>query len=135
MQEDVPEKLRLDRWLWACRFFKTRSQASKACNEGKVKLDGESVKAARMVKPGDIYSIRSGTITRTIRVTALALQRSKAAIASQNFEDLTPPEELEKAQVHHYLLFHTGKRLSKSGRPTKKLRREIGRYFEDDINE
>lgn len=135
MQEDVLEKLRLDRWLWACRFFKTRSQASKACNEGKVKLEGDPVKAARIVKFGDIYTIRIGNITKTIRVTGLALLRSKSAIATQNYEDLTPPEEKEKAQVHHYFLFHTGKRLSKSGRPTKKLRRDIGRYFEDDATE
>lgn len=109
------EKLRLDRWLWACRFYKTRSQASKACAEGKVKLLQENVKASHAVKTGETYSIRDGNVTRTIVLKGLAFMRLKAALAMAFYDDLTPDSEKEKAKVHHYFLFHTGKRLSKTG--------------------
>jgi len=125
------EKLRLDKYLWAIRIFKTRSLATDACNSGKVKYNEDSAKPGKNVHLGDIYDIRAEGRKWKIKVTALLHNRLKYSEAILNYIDLTPPEELEKMKVQAAAFF-SGKRLSKIGRPTKKERRNLGDFMESD---
>ena len=118
------EKLRLDKYLWSIRVFKTRSAAAEACEKGRVKLGGESVKASRTVKLGDVYDVKTESRRWVVQVTGLLHTRQAYSEAIRYYTDLTPPEELEKQQ-RQAESFHTGKRLSKIGRPTKKQRRNL----------
>lgn len=119
------QKVRLDKYLWCIRIFKTRSQSTEAIDKGRVKLKGETVKAARAVVVGDVYEARTEHKNWVIKVTQLLETRMAYIEAIQYYEDLTPVEELERVnQVASS--FHTGKRLSKIGRPTKKNRRDLG---------
>lgn len=118
------DKLRLDKYLWAIRIFKTRSQATAACDEGKVKFKGANVKPARVVAIGDRYDIKAKERKWTIEVTGLLQNRGSYEVAIQNYIDITSEEDkqLNKALSSS---FYTGKRLSKTGRPTKKQRRDL----------
>ncbi|HLU16630.1 MAG TPA: RNA-binding S4 domain-containing protein [Edaphocola sp.] len=123
MEKKESEKLRIDKYLWSIRIFKTRSMATDACDSGKVKMNGTAVKPAKAVNVGDIYDIKTKDRKWIIKVTGLLPTRKSYAEAVQYYEDLTPPEEkvVEKALPSS---FYTGKRLSKQGRPTKKQRRD-----------
>ena len=123
------EKLRLDKYLWAIRIFKTRSLASAACDSGKVKLNGASVKAAKNVCIGDEYEIKTEARKWIIKVTGLLQNRMAYAEAINYYLDITPTEELDRVQTQSSS-FHTGKRQSKIGRPTKKQRRELDDFLE-----
>ena len=116
------EKLRLDKYLWAIRIFKTRSLASAACDSGKVKLNGASVKAAKNVSIGDEYEIKTEARKWIIKVTGLLQNRMAYAEAINYYLDITPKEELDRVQTQSSS-FHTGKRQSKIGRPTKKTKK------------
>ena len=119
------EKVRLDKYLWAIRIFKTRSMATAACDENKVKLNGSNVKPAKNVTIGDKYDIRTEGRKWTIEVTGLIEKRVSYEEAIKNYIDLTSDEDKE----HNKRLgtaFYTGKRLSKTGRPDKKQRRNLG---------
>ena len=118
------EKIRLDKYLWSIRIFKTRTLAATACDQGKVKVNGESVKASKHVSIGDEYEIKTETRRWKIKVTAILDHRVQHAEAVKYFQDITPPEEIERLQ-YQASSFHTGKRLSKIGRPTKKQRRDL----------
>jgi ribosome-associated heat shock protein Hsp15 len=118
------EKLRIDKYLWSIRLYKTRSQAAEACEKGRVKMAGEPVKASRTVKLNDEYELRTEARKWIIRVTGLLHNRVAYPEAIQNYEDITPPEMLV-AQDFHAPSFNTGKRLSKTGRPDKKQRRNM----------
>lgn len=123
------EKLRLDKYLWSIRVFKTRSLATEAIDKGRVKLKGENVKASRNVVIGDIYEARTEHKNWVLKVTQLLDGRLAYAEAIKYYEDLTPIEELERVkQVAG--TFQTGKRLSKIGRPTKKNRRDLGDFLD-----
>ena len=124
------EKLRIDKYLWAIRIFKTRSLAAEACEKGKVKLHGESVKASKPVTVGDEYEVKTEAKKWIIKVTGLLANRVQYSEAIKYYIDLTPEEdsELIKTQAAS---FHTGKRLSKIGRPTKKERRDLDDFVED----
>jgi ribosome-associated heat shock protein Hsp15 len=119
------EKLRIDKYLWAIRIFKTRTLATAACDDGKVKLDGQNVKPAKPVSVGDRYDIKTPARRWTIEVTGLLHNRGGYEEAIKNYVDLTSEEDKQPAQ---YLdsSFYTGKRLSKTGRPSKKQRRDLG---------
>ena len=124
-QKTEKQKVRLDKYLWCIRIFKTRSQATEAIDKGRVKLKGETVKAARSVVVGDEYEARTEHKNWVIKVTQLVETRMAYTEAIKYYEDNTPVEELERVkQVASS--FHTGKRLSKIGRPTKKDRRDLG---------
>ena len=127
----VREKLRLDKYLWAIRLFKTRTLAAAACDTGKVKLNGTAVKAARNVSVGDEYEVKTEAKKWLIKVTRLLPNRVAYAEAIKYYLDLTPQEEVDKMQFQA-ASFHTGKRKSKIGRPTKKQRRELDDFFEDE---
>jgi ribosome-associated heat shock protein Hsp15 len=122
------EKLRLDKYLWAIRLFKTRTLASTACEKGRVKLNGESLKASRVVRIEDIYEVKTDDKRWVIKVTGLLTARVQYSEAVNHYEDLTPPEEKERV-AYQASSFHSGKRLSKIGRPTKKERRDLGDFM------
>ncbi len=117
------EKLRIDKYLWAIRIFKTRSLATEACKAGKVKLNGQNVKPSYVVKQGERYTIQKGIERKEILVTGLLERRVDAKTAVQFYEDHTPVEETYgfKSVFHAPVL----KRDRGTGRPTKKDRREI----------
>jgi ribosome-associated heat shock protein Hsp15 len=127
------EKLRLDKYLWAIRLFKTRTMAAAACDTGKVKQNGTSVKASKNVSVGDEYEVKTEAKKWLIKVTGLLFNRMSYNDAIRFYIDLTPQEETDKLQFQA-ASFHTGKRRSKIGRPTKKQRREMEDFFgEDDL--
>jgi ribosome-associated heat shock protein Hsp15 len=124
------EKLRLDKYLWAIRLFKTRTLAAVACDTGKVKFDGSQAKASKNVSIGDEYEVKTPVKRWRIKVTALLEKRVAAAEAIKNYIDITPEEEMQRLQ-YQAASFHTGKRPSKIGRPTKKERRDLEDFMDD----
>jgi len=125
------EKLRLDKYLWSIRLFKTRSLAAAACDSGKVKQEGATMKAAKQVHVGDEYDVRTEGRLWRIKVTGLLHSRVAYSEAIKFYEDITPAEELERLKLARQASsFHTGKRLSKVGRPTKKERRDLAEFMD-----
>lgn len=129
--KEEKEKLRLDKYLWSIRIFKTRAQASEACEKGRVKLNDAPLKASRNVNVGDTYAVKTNDRKWLIQVSGLLDHRVQHSEAIKYYIDLTPEEEKEKIQMQA-ASFYTGKRLSKTGRPTKKQRRNLDE-FKDDI--
>jgi ribosome-associated heat shock protein Hsp15 len=127
------EKLRLDKYLWAIRLFKTRSMSGDACDKGKVKMAGSSVKAAKNVNVGDEYEVKTEEKKWVIKVTGLLHNRVQYSEAIKFYIDITPEEEIDRIKFLA-ASFHTGKRLSKVGRPTKKDRREIEGFTSGEDN-
>ena len=125
------EKLRLDKYLWAIRIFKTRTQSAAACDTGKVKLNGTSVKASRSVNIGDQYEIKTEARRWKIEVTGLLPNRAAYPEAIKHYIDITPEADvlLNKRIASS---FDTGKRPSKIGRPTKKERRDLDDFMQED---
>ena len=123
------EKLRIDKYLWSIRIFKTRSLAADACDKGRVKLNGTSVKASKNVTAGDEYDIKTEDRKWVIKVVDLLEHRVQYTEAIKYYVDLTPEEKDDSEQVQASS-FHTGKRLSKIGRPTKKQRRDLEDFIE-----
>ena len=123
------EKLRLDKYLWAIRLFKTRTDAAAACDRGKVKHNDVQVKAAKQVHVGDEYEIKTEAKRWRIKVADLLYKRLAYNEAIKYYIDITPAEEIERLQ-YQAASFHTGKRLSKLGRPTKKQRRDLDDFME-----
>jgi ribosome-associated heat shock protein Hsp15 len=117
------EKLRIDKYLWAIRIFKTRSLATEACKAGRVKLNGQNIKPSYVVKVGETYAIQKGIERKVILVTGLLERRVDAKTAVQYYEDHTPVEETYgfKSVFQAPIL----KRDRGTGRPTKRDRREI----------
>jgi ribosome-associated heat shock protein Hsp15 len=126
------EKLRIDKYLWAIRLFKTRTLATEACKAGRVKLKGQNVKPSAIVKPGDVYQVSKGIEKKLIEVVELLYNRVESKIAITKYNDITPVEETHafKSMFHAPSL----KRDRGTGRPTKKDRREtdelIGGMFD-----
>lgn len=119
---------RIDKYLWAIRVFKTRSDASDACKSGKIKINDIEAKASKNVKEGDLISVRKGSIHYSYRVLAPIENRQPAAKVSLYAEDLTPEEEKNKLNAPVETIFM--KRERGSGRPTKKERRTIDRLLD-----
>lgn len=122
------EKLRLDKYLWAIRLFKTRSLATDACTRGKVKYQGDVAKPSRIVHINDEYEIKTSIKHWVIKVTGLLDRRMQYKDAIQYYSDITPIEELERIKFQA-AAFHTGKRMSKVGRPTKKNKRDLDEFM------
>ena len=124
------EKLRLDKYLWSIRLFKTRTEAAEACDKGKVKFNGVGAKAARNVAVGDEYEVKTENKRWRIKVAALLDHRLQYSEAINYYLDITPAEEIERLQFQA-ASFNTGKRQSKIGRPTKKDRRELDGFMDE----
>lgn len=122
------EKVRIDKWLWAARFFKTRNLAIKAVNGGKVHLNQQRVKPAKAVQIGDYLSIHIGYTERTVLVTGLSDRRGSAPQAALLYKET--PESIEKREQAAALYRAThAQRDAGSGRPTKKQRRHVSRFI------
>ena len=117
------DSVRLDKYLWAIRIYKTRTDATDACKGGKVRLNGYDVKPSKEVKRGDVIVARKGTVSYTYRVLELVDKRQGAKLVPNYAENQTPQEELDKlrAPVETFFL----KRDRGAGRPTKKDRRQM----------
>jgi ribosome-associated heat shock protein Hsp15 len=126
---DSPDvSTRLDKWLWAARFFKTRSQASDAVEGGKIEVNGEKPKRSRTIKPGERIRIRLGPYEHRITVRAVAQKRGSAAIAAELFlEDPESRAARERLAEQHRLAAQLQGGESR-GRPSKKDRRDIERW-------
>jgi ribosome-associated heat shock protein Hsp15 len=122
------EKIRIDKYLWCIRIFKTRALATEACEKGKVRLLGQPVKAARKVVINDEYEVRTEAKKWLIKVIEILDHRVKYSEAVKYYLDLTPAEEKERLSFQA-ASFHTGKRLSKLGRPSKKQKRDLDEFF------
>lgn len=129
---ETKEKLRLDKYLWAIRIFKTRSIAAEACERGKVKSNGINAKASKPVKVGDRYEIKTEAKKWIIEVTGLLSNRVQYSEAIKHYLDHSPAEDKTKALPSAFV-FQTGKRQSKQGRPTKKEKRDLDEFTEGDI--
>ncbi len=116
-------EVRIDKWLWAVRIYKTRSLATEACKNGRVKVEGQPVKASRIPKVGDIIEIHLNPLLRTVKVTALLHNRVGAKLVPDYLEDLTPSEEYERVELIRE--FNNEYRPRGTGRPTKSDRRQI----------
>ena len=119
----MEDTVRIDKWLWTVRIYKTRNQATEACRAGKVKWNGQTVKPSRDIQLGDIYIVNTDSVNKTIKVLAFLHNRVSAKLVSEYMEDLTPPEEFERLQMLKELNYERWDR--GSGRPTKKSRRLI----------
>ena len=120
------QKLRIDKWLWAVRLFKTRALAKEACDGGKVKIDSTAAKAAYLVKIGQTIHFSNQGNKKIVKVTRLLEKRAGAEIALACYEDLTPPELNPKTNPAFFYNFEV--RDKGVGRPTKRQRREIDRF-------
>jgi ribosome-associated heat shock protein Hsp15 len=122
--------VRIDKYLWAVRIFKTRSMAIDAIKGGKVKLEGDNVKPSRDVKVGETYTVQLSQLQKTIRVKSLLENRVAAKDVELYMEDLTPEEEyrsIDRLREYRFVWRDRG-----TGRPTKKERRDIEEWFGDD---
>jgi len=124
------DAIRLDKWLWTVRLFKTRSQATEACKGGKVKMSGVNAKPSKDIKAGDEIDIVQNGIRKTIRVKQIVPNRVGPKLVPDLIEDLTPVEELEKLEMARKINYE--RRDRGTGRPSKKDRRNIDRLKNSD---
>jgi ribosome-associated heat shock protein Hsp15 len=123
------ESVRLDKWMWAVRLFKTRGMAAKACESGRVKEGGRVLKASSTLKVGELLELpfQEGPGTRVVRVLGLIDRRVGAPQAREACEDITPEGVIEDRRI--WLANRSHRKEGEQGRPTKKKRREIDRGF------
>ena len=121
--------MRVDKYLWCVRYFKTRSLATKACNLGRVKIDGQNLKPSREVHPLDEIEVRKNQINYKIRVLDTPKSRVGAKLVGLYLVDITPAKNLEKLDLLSYT--KSQQREKGAGRPTKKDRRDIEDFIDD----
>jgi ribosome-associated heat shock protein Hsp15 len=119
------DKLRIDKWLWAARFYKTRTLASEEVARGRVTLNGQEVKPAREVKPGDTVALRQGAVVRTVVVKGLSGVRGPAPVAQQLYEETPESIRAREAAAEQRRLAPEPALSIEQGRPTKRGRREL----------
>jgi len=120
------EDLRIDKFLWAVRIYKTRTLAAEACAKGQVTISNMPVKPSRSVKLSEVFMIRKPPIVQTFKVLALVHNRLPAAKVKEYIEDLTPQEEFQKLEIMR--LQQNAIRDRGTGRPTKRDRRDMERF-------
>jgi len=121
---------RLDKWLWTVRVYKTRPLATDACRAGKISVGELEAKPGRDVHLGETITVRTGAVTRTLKVLAMPRSRVAAKQLPEFMQDLTPAAEYERAKqagIEHRLARESGR-----GRPTKKERRDLSQLFESE---
>lgn len=121
--------IRVDKWLWSVRVFKTRSIATDACKMNRVRVNGQLAKASRMLKVGDVVSVRKPPIEYSFRVLRLLSSRVGAKLVPEYMEHVTPKEQYDI--LEQYRLSQSGERAKGLGRPTKKERRDIEQFMDD----
>lgn len=125
--------MRVDKFLWCVRYFKTRSIATDACRQGKVRVNGDIVKPSREVFPSDKLTIRKNQINYEIEILDVPPSRVGAKLVTMYIKDVTPKEEFEKLELLKYSKDYYRKK--GTGRPTKKDRRDIDDWFESTEDE
>lgn len=127
-------EVRIDKWMWATRIFKTRTIASEACKKGRIMIGGVTVKPSRMIRVGEVIQVRKPPITYSFKVLALAENRMGAKLVVNYLENITTPDQYEILEMNRISGFVD--RAKGLGRPTKKDRRELEQFaepqFEDD---
>ncbi len=123
MANNNSETVRIDKYLWAVRLFKTRSLAADACKNGRILMNEQHVKSSRLLSQGDVFQLKKPPIICTFRVKEVLKNRVGAKLVENYLENLTPEEELQKLEINVQTVFV--KRDKGAGRPTKKERREI----------
>jgi ribosome-associated heat shock protein Hsp15 len=126
----MDELVRIDKWLWAVRLFKTRTLATEECKKGRVTIDGMAVKPSRVPKIGEVIKVRKSPVTYSYKVVDLIGKRVGAKLIGLYVLDITPPEELHILEVRKQMGFF--ERDKGAGRPTKKDRRDLERLQEYD---
>ena len=121
-------EVRIDKWLWAVRVFKTRSIATDACKKGKILIQNVQVKPSRVVKVGDVIQVKFNPVIYSFRVLALAQNRMNAKLVPGFMENVTTPDQLELIELGNIAAKNARDR--GTGRPTKKERRDIDDFFE-----
>lgn len=129
----INESVRIDKFLWSVRLFKTRSIAAEACKKGRITMAGMPVKTSRIIKVGDVIEVRVPPIVRSYRVLALADNRMSAKLVSGFIEDVTPPDVLAVLEMAR--MAQADGRRKGLGRPTKKERRDIDDFFIGDFDD
>jgi ribosome-associated heat shock protein Hsp15 len=119
------DKLRIDKWLWAARFYKTRSLAAEEIGKGRVHVNDQEAKPAREVKIGDTVALRQGPVTRTLLVRGISGQRGSAPVAQQLYEETPESIRLREAAAEQRRLNNDPAAGHDHGRPTKRDRRDI----------
>lgn len=117
--------MRLDKWLWAARFYKTRTLASEEIGKGRVEVNGQEAKPARDIKIGDSVAMRQGPVTRTIVIRGLSQQRGPAPVAQQLYEETPESLRLREAAAEQRRLHSEPASSIEHGRPTKRDRRDL----------
>lgn len=123
----MAEGVRIDKWLWAVRLFKTRSQASEECRKGKVMINDMPVKPSREIKTGETIQLKRPPVTRSYKVLALTENRMGAKLVPEFMVETTPASELEILEMQKNMSFFNRER--GTGRPTKKERRDLDDFF------
>jgi ribosome-associated heat shock protein Hsp15 len=124
----IDKQIRVDKWLWAVRIFKTRNQATEACKKGKILIREQPVKPSRILRINDIIQVKRPPLVYSYRVTGLLAKRLSAKLVKDYIEDITPEEELSKLKVRETFFISRDKG---SGRPTKKERRTMDKLRGD----
>ena len=135
---DLPVEVRIDKYLWAIRVFKTRSDAAEACRTGKVAVGGQNAKSSKAIKAGDIITVHKGAVKFQYQVVCPIDKRQGAQLVPNYATNITPQSELDKLVAPNEVIFL--KRDRGAGRPTKRERREIDdllgalEYFDEDFD-
>ena len=124
-------RVRIDKWLWAARFFKTRSLAADAITAGKVEVHGERVKPAKMLQPGDEVNVRLGPYQHVVRVRALSERRGPATVAATLYEETAESVAARAKLAEQLRMAPAAFVYEEKGRPTKRDRREIDRFRDE----
>jgi ribosome-associated heat shock protein Hsp15 len=120
-------EVRVDKWLWAVRIFKTRSLATEACKKGQVLIGEVKVKASRIIKLNDVFKVKKAPIVRSFRVIGITGKRVSAKLAVEFMKDVTPSDQLDILEVQKNMVWFN--REKGAGRPTKKDRRELDDFI------
>lgn len=126
----MASEVRIDKWLWAVRLYKTRSIAADACKKGHISMNGVNLKPARTIKVGDVVQVRKSPITLSLKVLQTIENRVSAKLVPEMLQDVTPPEQYELLEMSKISGFVD--RVKGTGRPTKKERRSLESFFEAD---
>ncbi len=124
----IDKQIRVDKWLWAVRIYKTRNQATEACKKGRILIREQPVKPSRVLRINDIIQIKKPPVIYSYKVTGLLAKRLSARLVKDYVENITPESELQKLKVRETFFISRDKG---SGRPTKKERRTIDKLRED----
>lgn len=125
----MEQEVRIDKYLWSIRVYKTRTEAADACRSGKVQVNGIEVKASRDIKTGDVITVRKGSVHFQYRVLVPVGNRQGAKLVPEFAENITPQEELDKLNAPFETVYV--RRDRGTGRPTKKERRDLDRLMDE----